>query len=155
MQSFGENILSRLRVLVQQSGKSLEDIFSQFDSDGSGELSRRELRKALRAMNLGLTYTDIDEILKLIDKKDISNHTRYDLVQGDGKIGFDEFASKLEMPPNERRMLQRANDRLVLLKEQMILHMGSPTDAFRMFSKQKKGFLTFKEFEQLLNQLCG
>ena len=36
----------------------------------------------------------------------------------------------------------------------MILYMDSPTDAFRMFCKKKKGFLTFKEFEQLLNQLC-
>ena len=136
MQSFGESILSRLRVLVQQSGKSLDDIFSQFDSDGSGELSRTEFRKALRAMNLGLTILEINEIIELVDKKDISNHSRYDLVQGDGKIDYDEFANKLyNMPANERRMLQRANDRLVLLKEQMILYMGSPTDAFRMFNK--------------------
>jgi len=118
MQSFGENVLSKLRILVQQSGKSLDDIFNQFDSDGSGELSRAEFRKALRAMNLGLTILEINEILELVDKKDIANHSRYDLVKGDGRIGYEEFAGKLyNMPANEKRMLQRANDRLVLLKE--------------------------------------
>ena len=47
-------------------------------------------------------------------------------------------------------MLQRANARLVLLKENMVLYMTSANDAFRVFSKHKKGFLTFKEFEKLV-----
>lgn len=67
MNSFGENILSRLRLLVKQSGKSLDDIFNQFDTDGSGELTRTEFRKALRAMNLGLTILEINEIITLVD----------------------------------------------------------------------------------------
>jgi len=114
MNSFGENILSRLRLLVQQSGKSLDDIFNQFDSDGSGELSRTEFRKALRALNLGLTILDINEIIRLVDVADLTGHTRYDKVEGDGKIAYDEFAAKLyNMPANETRMLQRANGRLV------------------------------------------
>ena len=101
MNSFGKNILSRLRVLIQQSGKSLDDIFNQFDTDGSGALSRLEVRKALRAMNLGLTILEINEIIELIDTVDLTDHTRYDLVQGDGKIDHHEFASKLyNMPAN-------------------------------------------------------
>ena len=41
------------------------------------------------------------------------------------------------------------------MKEQMGLYMTSAGDAFRMFSKHKKGFLTFKEFEKLLRSLCS
>jgi Ca2+-binding EF-hand superfamily protein len=86
MNSFGENILSRLRILVQQSGKSLDEIFNQFDTDGSGELTKGEFRKALRSMNLGLTILEINEIITLVDKKDLKGHSRYDKVEGDSKI---------------------------------------------------------------------
>ena len=89
MNSFGENILSRLRLLVQQSGQSLDAVFSQFDTDGSGELSRTEFRKALRALNLGLTILEINEIIRLVDVADLTGHTRYDKVEGDGKINID------------------------------------------------------------------
>lgn len=135
MNSFGENILSRLRLLVQQSGKSLDEIFSQYDTDGSGELSRSEFRKALRALNLGLTILEINEIIRLVDVADLTGHTRYDKIEGDGKISYDEFAAKLyNMPANETRMLQRANGRLVQMKENMNLYMTSSSDAFRMVS---------------------
>lgn len=147
MNSFGENILSRLRILVQQSGKSLDDIFNQFDTDGSGALSRVEFRKALRAMNLGLSILEINEIITLVDQKDLTGHSRYDKVQGDGKIDYDEFADKLYyMPPNEQRMLQRANARLVLMKENIGLYMTSVADAFRMVS-QKDFRLFFVVFQ--------
>ena len=62
----------------------------------------------------------------MVDKKDIKGHTRYDLVKGDGKIDFDEFASKLyNIPENENRMIERSKEKLSLLKEQMILYMSS------------------------------
>ena len=65
-------------------------------------------------------------------------------MQGDGKISYDEFAEKLyNIPENEKRKIQRANEKLSLMKEQMILYMSSHQDAFRMFNKQKKGYLTF------------
>ena len=153
--SFGESILSKLRLLVRQSGLSLDEIFNRFDTDGSGELTRTEFKNALRAMNLGLTILEINEIIELIDSKELAGHTRYDKVEGDGKIDYDEFASKVYvMPANEVRMFQRANNRLVQLKENMYLHMTSTQDAFRMYSKKKKGYLTFKEFEKLVHQLC-
>ena len=107
-------------------------------------------------MNLGLTILEINKIIELVDSKDLTGHTRYDKVEGDGRIDHEEFTNKIyEMPPNERRMLQRANQRLVLMKENMALYMTSPNDAFRMFSKHKKGFLTYKEFESLVGKLCS
>jgi len=43
-------------------------------------------------------------------------------------------------------MKDRVSGRLLQLKEAMCLHMTSTSDAFRMFSKKKKGFLTLQEF---------
>lgn len=64
-----------------------------------------EFRKALRALNLGLSILEINEIIELVDSKDVSGHTRYDLVQGDGKINHEEFRGKLmSMPPTEVRL---------------------------------------------------
>jgi Ca2+-binding EF-hand superfamily protein len=84
----------------------------------------------------------------------VTKHSRYKKVEGDGKIGYDEFANKLyNMPANEERLLLRATQKLMGLKEGMILYMTSASDAFRMFSKHKKGFLTFKEFETLLKKV--
>ena len=113
-----------------------------------------EFRKALRALNLGLSILEINEIIELVDSKDVSGHTRYDLVQGDGKINHEEFRGKLmSMPPTEVRLAQRANNLLSIFKDMMLLHMTSPDDAFRMFSKSKKGFLTFPEFKSLIEAL--
>ncbi len=83
--------MAKLRTLIQHSGQSVEDIFSKFDFDESGSLTRAELRRALRSLSVGLTSRDIDKILEAIDKKDIKGHTRYDLVQGDLKIDAGEF----------------------------------------------------------------
>ena len=86
-------------------------------------------------MNLGLSILEINEIIELVDSKDLKNHSRYDLVEGDGKIDHNEFKSKLyDMPANEKRMLQRAHARLSLMKENMLLYMTSASDAFRMVS---------------------
>jgi len=73
----------------------VEEIFQQFDTDGSGSLNRMEFRKALRAMNLGLSILEINEIIELVDSKDLTAHTRYDNVAGDGNIDYKEFKEKL------------------------------------------------------------
>jgi hypothetical protein len=41
----------------------LDDIFSKFDENGSGELTQYEFRKALRSLNIGLTILEINEII--------------------------------------------------------------------------------------------
>ena len=65
---------------------------------------RVEFRKALRAINLGLIIMEINEIITLVDEKDLKGHSRYDKVEGDGKIDYDEFADKLyNMPENTHK----------------------------------------------------
>lgn len=122
-------------------------MFKIFDRDGSGYVTNLEFQNAIRNLGLGVTNKEIEELMKAIDKKDLSNHTRYDYIRGDGKINMKEFInSMLIMPDNERRMAQRASKKLLQLKEMMILHMTSATDAFNKFNKKKKGFMTIDEF---------
>lgn len=55
-------------------------------------------------------------------------------TNSDGKIDYQEFASKFRLSELDERLKGRARDKLARLKELMILHMTSPQDAFRIVS---------------------
>jgi hypothetical protein len=94
--------LDKLKRLIKSTGKSLDLIFRQIDSDGSGFISREEFHRALKMISLGLTNM---EIQKLMDRVDANN---------DGQISYVEFAAKFrEDPIHEEKMVLRANTRLV------------------------------------------
>ena len=54
------DIVNRLRSIIGASDKSIEQIFNDFDEDGSGTLNTKEFRNALRKLGLGLTSKEID-----------------------------------------------------------------------------------------------
>ncbi len=54
----------------------LRDAFAQFDSDGDGKLSRKEIEKAMGNM---LSEADLDDLLTDLDG------------DGDGEVEWDEF----------------------------------------------------------------
>lgn len=57
----------------------IDEAFREADVDGSGYLSRSELRSVLKAADLGLTRKEINLLLSSVD------------LDGDQKISFDEF----------------------------------------------------------------
>jgi calcium-dependent protein kinase len=59
--------------------ENLVKAFEHFDEDGNGKISREELTKALK----GLQMTNIDEILKEVDQN------------GDGEIDYKEFCTMM------------------------------------------------------------
>ena len=73
------NILERLRVIIQTSPKSLQDIFNDMDEDGNGVITANEFRNAIRKLGLGLTSRQIDQLMAKID------------VNQDGRIDYNEF----------------------------------------------------------------
>jgi len=77
------DIVARLRSIMAACGKSLEDIFASFDVDGSGSLTTKEFRNAIRKFELGLTSKEIDKIMQRIDKNQ------------DGLIDYSEFFAVL------------------------------------------------------------
>jgi len=96
------DVLDKLKRLIKSTGKSLDLIFRQIDSDGSGSISREEFHRAMKMISLGLSNI---EIQKIMDRVDANN---------DGLISYLEFAAKFrEDPIHEEKMVLRANTRLV------------------------------------------
>jgi hypothetical protein len=117
------DVLDKLKRLIKSTGKSLEAVFKQIDTDGSGSVSSEEFHRALKMISLGLTNMEIQKIMNRVD----SNN--------DGRISYLEFAAKFrEDPVFEEKMVLRANQRLVQVNELMILHMDSALNAYRMVS---------------------
>lgn len=112
--------MARLRSTITASGRPIEEIFAEYDEDGNGTLTSKELRNALRKLNLGLTSKDIDQIMQKID------------VNGDGIISYDEFFAELGANLKyDRLMMRRANNKLAELKETMQKYMTSHADAYK------------------------
>lgn len=80
-------ILDKLKRLIKQSGKTLDVIFSQFDVDGSGDITKEEFHKAMKMISLGLSDNEIYKIMRRID------------ANNDGVINYTEFASKFREDP--------------------------------------------------------
>ena len=109
--------MSRLRVLVQQTGKSVDEIFNQFDTDGSGEIDYTEFIAATMSSKMYLNEKYLraafnmfdkdgsgkitgDEILLLLQGDAIKSVGSTDTIKsamasidenGDGELDFDEF----------------------------------------------------------------
>jgi hypothetical protein len=76
----------------------------------------------MKEIHLGMTDNDINRIMQRVD------------ANNDGYVSYLEFAAKFRDDPDfDKRMLERANDRLAQFKELMIHYMTSATDAYRMF----------------------
>jgi Ca2+-binding EF-hand superfamily protein len=52
-------VIDNLRRLIKASGKTLDYIFAQIDTDGSGDITPLEFRKAMKMVSLNLTDTEI------------------------------------------------------------------------------------------------
>ena len=117
--------MERLRVIIQTSPMSLDEIFRDFDQDGNGYISQVEFRNAIRKLGLGLSSREIDALMLKFD------------ANQDGKIDYGEFMAKFKDTSFDARMQKRAQNRMAALKELMALHMSSFNDAFRFVSEIK------------------
>ena len=92
--------------MIRLSGKSIDQIFGQFDVDGGGDISAEEFRQAMKEISMTMTDIEINKIMQRVD------------ADGDGNISYQEFTNKFRDDPEfDRRMRMRANNRLALLKQ--------------------------------------
>eukprot|EP00092_Neocalanus_flemingeri_P042476 GFUD01046432.1.p1 GENE.GFUD01046432.1~~GFUD01046432.1.p1 ORF type:complete len:152 (-),score=65.22 GFUD01046432.1:19-474(-) len=113
------------------SGSSMDELlnaefkeaFNEFDKDGSGTISTKELLGVMRSMGQNPTE---DELLALVMEVD---------VNGDGTIDFQEFLGMMKQKANEA-------DQESDLKE-----------AFMIFDRDKNGYIDMKELKQVANML--
>ena len=78
-QQVGSYVLDDLHALLQANHMRVMDLFRKWDTDGSGSIQKKELRKAIAALGHNEPETGIDELFDSID------------AGGNGAIEFKEF----------------------------------------------------------------
>merc|ERR1712135_6078 len=99
----------------------LKEAFDEFDKDGSGTITTKELLPVLRS--IGQNPSE-DEILSLVIEYD---------VNGDGTIDFDEFVEMMT-----KQNLENV-DQTAEIKE-----------AFKMFDRDGNGYIDMKELRMVI-----
>jgi len=74
----------RVARAFRDRGVPLGHVFKMFDVDKDDFISRQDLLKAFQAMNLGLSDSDVERLLRDIDANE------------DGKVSFHEFVNRLK-----------------------------------------------------------
>lgn len=72
-------ILMKSRCLEQDPEKELRDAFAVFDTDGSGSIDRKELKRLMKKLGQALTEAEVDAMMDEVDSN------------GDGEISYEEF----------------------------------------------------------------
>lgn len=63
---------------------NLKKAFSLFDVNGDGMISRKEFRDGIAALEIGIKYDEINDLMKLIS-------------DDNDKISYDAFITKIDM----------------------------------------------------------
>jgi hypothetical protein len=71
-------------VLSEEQTKEIKEVFTMFDSDGSGSIDASELRVAMRTMGFDIFEEEAKKMISDLD------------ADGSGSIDFDEFLSMMK-----------------------------------------------------------
>jgi len=110
-------------LLNELQNLEFKEAFDEFDKDGSGTISTKELLQVMRS--IGQNPTE-DEILELVMESDLN---------GDGTIDFQEFLEMMKRKSSE-------TDQTEALKE-----------AFKIFDKNRNGYIEAKELKAVTTTL--
>jgi len=77
------DIAQQLALALAMNWTKVIDLFNEFDSDGDGVLTRKELRAALGDDGVGVTWAAVDRLFDFIDKNK------------DGEVTLKEFANAI------------------------------------------------------------
>jgi Ca2+-binding EF-hand superfamily protein len=72
-------ILMKSRISERDPEKELRDAFAVFDTDGSGSIDRKELKRLMKKLGQALSEAELDAMMDEVD------------TNGDGEISFEEF----------------------------------------------------------------
>ena len=122
-EDFTQSIIDKVRQILRSSDKTIEQVFKEFDKDGSGSISNVEFRNAFRDMNLGLSMAEIDQLQNVCDEN------------MDGMVDWLEFVKKFKLSDTGERILERSKLKLQKIREDIYYYMISPKDAFRLVRK--------------------
>eukprot|EP00547_Thalassionema_nitzschioides_P011873 CAMPEP_0194263272 /NCGR_PEP_ID=MMETSP0158-20130606/46972_1 /TAXON_ID=33649 /ORGANISM="Thalassionema nitzschioides, Strain L26-B" /LENGTH=220 /DNA_ID=CAMNT_0039003451 /DNA_START=291 /DNA_END=954 /DNA_ORIENTATION=- len=77
-------ILMKSRIGERDPEKELRDAFAVFDTDGSGSIDRRELKRLMKKLGQALTEPELNAMMEEVD------------TNGDGEISFEEFKAMMQ-----------------------------------------------------------
>jgi calmodulin len=76
-------VLMKSRIGEKDPDKELRDAFAVFDSDGSGSIDRKELKRLMKKLGQKLSDEEVDAMMDEVD------------TNGDGEISFEEFKAMM------------------------------------------------------------
>jgi len=126
----GFRVLRLLRQGLQHMlGEAARDLFSVFDKDGDGFLSKEELRQALEVIGHKVSDNELNKMLVLLDE------------DNDGKISREEFSIVLRAPAgspySSMRMERTCTEDLEIL--------------FKVFDRDKDGYIEKSDFRHIFD----
>lgn len=142
-----QQIIQSIYQSIKKLNYTLYDVFTIFDRDGDGEVSRKDLMDSFNNFGLGLTVQQIEKVLKLID------------TNRDGQIEFSEFSKvferELELKPHEKKALSLDwKDELFAKINDAIKKYGLDlNEAFSSFDENRDGRISKGEFTQAFTKM--
>ena len=95
----GLSMAEQLGMAMRKNGARVMDLFREWDTDGDGEVSRKEFHKAMPMLGFEATKKDINELFDSWDK------------DGGGSLDFRELQKILKAPPPKEKV-QKATGKL-------------------------------------------
>ena len=129
-------IIAMVKKRIQENNLSLKKAFEAFDENKDGNITRLEFLKAFKAMELGVSDSDVEQVFQSFDV----NHT--------GTIDYREFIERiqgLERRPSIRG--ENMEERIMELVKKRIAEKNlSIRQAFLAFDDNKDGKISEPEF---------
>jgi Ca2+-binding EF-hand superfamily protein len=135
-----ERQLRKILNAAKKKGLKLNDSFAHFDANGSGKVSRKQFRDALRKLGFQASDNDMNFLMTRFDK------------DGDGEITITEFAEFATAPDVDGKM-SAAEKKLHKILESAHKQGLDYEEAFVSFDRDGDGQISKKEFSRAIRDI--